>query len=119
VSRRRFKQTVVIQTPADTLDTNEYGDEDDTVDTAWVGVESAALVNETGSGEDEVDRETVMRVFELLLPPEASIDNRCRVIVPLPDDSELTCRVIGAPRLWVRAGGGASHISATLEAVEG
>lgn len=117
---RRLRDLVVIETTTPLEQgTNEYGDEDDTLPDAWTAVEVSALVVPVDSTEDEVDRATVARRFELFLPASATIDATARVRITVDENVELVCRVVGEPIIWRTATRRVSHKVARLEAVAG
>lgn len=113
----RMTDTVVIQTPNPVTTPDIYGGEDESASDYWQGAESRAFVWPASSGEDEIDRETVTRAFEVYLPPRTEITANSRVVITL-DNDELTCRVLGAPQAY-NFRGRRSHIVARVEAVEG
>jgi len=118
--RRRFKDSVVIESPSD-LDTgtNEYGDEDEATPEYWEAAEAvSALVTPTASVEGEADRETVGQLFDLFLAPEVTISANSRVRFTWLEDEELLCRVLGEP-IRYHTGRGLSHTLARLETVSG
>jgi head-tail adaptor len=120
--RRKMKDRIVIETPSELVGNhvNEYGDHDETNTDYWVAAaEVRAAVYPAGSSEDEDDRETVSRKFDIYLGPEVSITANSRVRYIVSEDTELLCRVLAEPITYHRSIGGASHIVAKVEVVEG
>lgn len=120
--RRRMRDRIVIETPSPLAgnNVNEYGDEDETELEYWdVSSEVRAFVFPTGSSEQEEDRETVSRTFDVYLDPSVSISANCRVRYIVSEDTELLCRVIAEPITYARMTGGLSHTVAQIEVIEG
>lgn len=114
----RMIDRVVVQTPNAVTTTDIYGNDDESTADYWEGVEVRAYVWPASSGEDETDRETVQRQFDVYFPPSVSINANCRVVFTDPAGNELTCRVIGEPILYAFRRK-RSHIVARVESVEG
>lgn len=117
--RSRMRDVIVIETPS-LLETgtNEYGDEDDTNPSYWDAYETKALVVPVGTFEDETDRETVVRQFDVFVAPETMIQSDSWVRLSIEENSELRCRVLGDPMLY-RTLRRDSHRVARVEVVEG
>lgn len=117
---RRLRETVVIETTTATVQTaNEYGDEDDTLADYWTATSVSAAVVPLDSTEDEVDRHTVARRYDVYLPATATIDATARITITTAEDEELVCRVLGEPLVWKRPNGRVSHKVARVEGVAG
>lgn len=117
---RRFRDLVVVESPLEGYaDTDRYGDLDDSVDEAWAGVETRALVMHVGSTEDEVDRETVQRRFDVYLPPSVTITANSRVRITVEENVEVVARVLGEPTVYTTFSRGLSHKLARCEEVSG
>lgn len=119
---RRMKDRIVIQEPtALETGTDEYGNEDESVLGYWDAVEYRAFITPTGTSEDETDRETVQRQFDLYLDASTPITANSRVLLfpPGEENVELTCRVIGEPITHRTTTRGISHKVARVEVVEG
>lgn len=117
---RRLRETVVIETTTATVETaNEYGDEDDTLVDYWTAASVSASVVPVDSSEDEVNRQTVSRRFDVYLPASATVDARARITITTAENEELVCRVMGEPLIWTRPNGRVSHKVARVEGVTG
>jgi hypothetical protein len=117
---RRMKWRIVIETPNE-LDTgtDEFGNEDESILDYWTASEHRALVVPAGSSENETDRETLTRGFDVYVDPQTPVNAFCRVRLRPPgvDQDEVLCRVIGEPRSYQSTTGRISHKSFRAEVI--
>lgn len=106
--KRLFSQTATVVSTPFGPETDDYGN---VVPGAESRVEYPARLEETGSTEVTLDRDTVTSDWRVFLPPEAAISAYDRVEV----DGEMY-EVVGRPAR-LRTPRGVHHVEARLRAV--
>lgn len=121
IMARRMKYTIVLQTPNVIVqDLDEFGNADESDPEYWESTSVRALIVPAQSGENEDDRETQTRGYDIYVQPDVAVSAFDRVLLTPPgddDDVELTCRIKGEPRIYISTTGRVSHKSFRCEAV--
>lgn len=116
-ARGRMRQRCVVHTPTeDQWTEDDYGNEE----ISFEATETACLLANQGSTEQETDRETRTQSYLLMVPVECNITASSYVTWDDPDtEEEREARVLGEPILHPRPHGGYSHREANLQEILG